>query len=68
MNDPLTYPVAMEFIPFGSPVHVDGHRAHIATGDLIANGEAVAPTFKGDATGYEQGQTMRVRPIEGEGE
>lgn len=62
MTDPLIYPVAAEFIPFGARVHTDGLRATLEVDDN-ANGEAVAPSFRGDATGYEAGQTIRVRPI-----
>lgn len=63
MTDPLIYPVASEFIPFGAAVHVDGGFARLATGPDDANGDGIAPSFSGTATGWQPGQTMRVRPL-----
>lgn len=64
MSDPLIYPVADGFVPYNSPVRIDGLRARACLIDE-ANGEAVDPSFRGDTIGYEDGQTMRVRPARG---
>jgi len=58
--DSLVYPIAVGFVPFDSPVKIDGGRA-TAVPIEQANGVALPPSFQGSAIGYQPGQTMRVR-------
>lgn len=58
--DPHVYPVASEDIAFDSPVLVKGGAAWAAS-KKTANGVSVGPNFRGEATHYQLGQTMRVR-------
>jgi hypothetical protein len=62
-DDPNVYPIAQDFIPYRSPVRLDGLRAFPASIE-DANGEALDSSFNGDTLGYAKGATMRVRPVQ----
>lgn len=60
MTDPLVYPIAQDFIPYRSPVRIDGLRAWPATAEE-ANGEALDSSHNGTTLGYQVDQTIRAR-------
>lgn len=60
MTDPLVYPVAQDFIPYGAPIKITGLMANPCPLEE-ANGEALHSSFDGDTLGYQIGQTMRAR-------
>lgn len=62
-RDPYIYPKAEEYIAFGAIIFTTATSARNAMTDE-ANAEAADPSYKGDRTGYEKGQTMRVRPYD----
>lgn len=61
-GDPNVYPIAQDFIPYRSPVRLDGLRAYPAKVE-DANGEALDSSYNGTTLGYNQGKIMRVRPF-----
>lgn len=62
-RDPYIYPVAAEYIAFGAKIITTATSARIALADEDANAIAADPSYKGDRSGYEKGQTIRALPF-----
>jgi hypothetical protein len=60
MNDPTVYPIARDFIPYRSPIRLEGLHAWPCTAEE-ANAEALDSSYNGTTLGYAEGQTMRAR-------
>lgn len=60
MTDPLVYPVATDFIPYRSPVRIEGGMVSPCKPE-DANGEALNSSHNGKTLGYQIGQTIRAR-------
>lgn len=64
MADKYIYPIAIEYIPFGSPIIVTGGtEAMPAANPENANATASPPSYAGAASGYEKGETVRALPF-----
>ena len=62
-RDPYIYPVATEYLAFGAKLVITATSARNAMSDDEANATAADPSYKGDRSGYEKGQTIRALPF-----